>query len=84
MFPKYSTYTQTHYSISIFLFILIKQIILTIIARISANTTDNQISLIPKIDGIIKIMITWKTKVLKNDIKVETNPSLRALKNEEA
>lgn len=42
---------------------------LTIIARISAKTADNQIPFIPKMEGLIKIMITWKTSVLKKEIR---------------
>lgn len=48
---------------------MIKHTTLTIIARISAKTTDNQIPFIPKIEGMIKIIITWKTSVLKKEIR---------------
>ncbi len=57
---------------------------LTIIARISAKTTDNQIPFIPKMEGMIKIMITWKTSVLKKEIRADTKPSLWAVKKDEA
>ena len=57
---------------------------LTIIARISAKTTGNQIPFIPKMEGMIKIMITWKTSVLKKEIRADTKPSLRAVKKDEA
>lgn len=58
---------------------------LTIIARISAKTTDNQIPFIPKMEGTIKIMITWKTSVLKKEIRADTKPSLGgAVKKDEA
>lgn len=49
---------------------------LTIIARISAKTTGNQIPFIPKMEGMIKIMITWKTSVLKKEIRADTKPAL--------
>lgn len=48
---------------------MIKHTTLTIIARISAKTADNQIPFIPKMEGLIKIMITWKTSVLKKEIR---------------
>lgn len=72
------------YAYSYFLLFFIKQITLTIKANISATNTDNQIPFIPINSGNINITITWNTKVLKNDIKAETNPLLSAVKNDEA
>ena len=61
-----------------------KHIILTIKDNISANGIDNHIPFIPINSGNIKIQIIWNINVLKKDISADINPSLSAVKNEDA
>lgn len=46
----------------------------------SAAVTANHIPLIPKNCGRVSIAITWKTKVLINEIRAEIAPLLSAVK----
>ena len=46
-------------------------------------TAEYQIPSIPKMIGISKTFMTWKTKVRIKEIAAEVTPSLRAVKNPE-
>ena len=61
----------------------LRKYIETIIARNSANGTDNHTPFTPKTNGNVKTEITTKTKVLKNDITAEILPFEKAVNNEE-
>ena len=75
----------TKYSISHILFFRIPtKIPLTIIAKISATTTESQIPFIPHIAGRRNIITTWKSNVLKKDITADTTPLFKAVKNADA
>ena len=49
----------------------------------SATTMENHTPSIPQILGRTIIAMLWKTKVLKNAISAEVNPSFKAVKNAE-
>ena len=57
---------------------------LTIIDKTSANTTDIHNPFKSKSNGSPKIIIIWKTNVLKNDISADIIPLFKAVNNEEA
>ena len=59
-------------------------ITVTITARASATTIENQIPSTPlKIIGKIITAATWKTRVLINEMIAEIGPLFRAVKNDE-
>lgn len=60
-----------------------KNIILTINAKISANTTAIQIPFTPQIAGSMSIIAIWNSSVLKNEIAADTIPLFSAVKNDE-
>ena len=85
IYVQRTNYVIIHfYAYSYFFLFLAKHIILTTNAKTSAHNTDNQIPLIFNIIGKIKIIATWNTKVLKNDISADTKPSFNAVKKDDA
>ena len=52
--------------------------------NISAQATEIHIPFIPHIAGRIRIIATWNTNVLKNDIRADTNPLFSAVKKDDA
>ena len=63
---------------------MIRQMILSAREAASATIADPQIPLIPKRTGRKRTLSTSKTRVLANEIRAETGPLFRAVKNEEA
>ena len=58
--------------------------ILSTRAAASATITDPQIPFTPKKPGRIRMLSTSKTSVLANEIRADTGPLFKAVKNEEA
>jgi GDP-D-mannose dehydratase len=51
------------------------------IPRISALAVESQIHSLPKKYGIAKIIASWNTNILKNDIHAETSQLFNHVKN---